>query len=93
MGYQVGRIYTGGPVNTQAASFSGYTVENIFQVRHGESLKEFIMVEVGFEPTTQKTHGLPTTPFVKVIGRGNRVPPTGLPIEQVLGEYSLSLPS
>ena len=29
----------------------------------------------------------------KVIGRGHRVPPAGLPIEQVLGEYSLSLPS
>ena len=26
----------------------------------------------------------------KVIGWGNRVPPTGLPIEQVLGEYPLS---
>ena len=29
----------------------------------------------------------------KVIGWGHRVPPAGLPIEQVLGEYSLSLPS
>ena len=29
----------------------------------------------------------------KVIGCGHRVPPAGLPIEQVLGEYSLSLPS
>ena len=25
------------------------------------------MVDVGFEPTTQKKHGLSTTPFVKVI--------------------------
>ena len=25
------------------------------------------MVDVGFEPTTQKTHGLSTTPFVKLI--------------------------
>ena len=25
------------------------------------------MVDVGFAPTTQKTHGLPTTPFVKVL--------------------------
>ena len=33
---------------------------------HGESLKKFIMVDVGFEPTTQKTHGLSTTPVVKV---------------------------
>ena len=24
------------------------------------------MVDVGLEPTTQKTHGLSTTPFVKV---------------------------
>ena len=28
--------------------------------------------------------------FVKLIGGGHRVPPAGLPIEQVLGEYSLS---
>ena len=27
---------------------------------------------------------------VKLIGGGHRVPPAGLPIEQVLGEYSLS---
>ena len=26
----------------------------------------FIMVDVGFEPTTKKTHGLSTTPFVEV---------------------------
>ena len=26
------------------------------------------MVDVGFEPTTKKTHGLSTTPFVKVVG-------------------------
>ena len=37
----------------------------------GESLKKFIiMVDVGFEPTTQKTHGLSTTPFVKVVVEG-----------------------
>ena len=39
----------------------------IFQVRHGESLKKFIMMDVGLEPTTQKNHGLSTTPFVKVL--------------------------
>ena len=33
---------------------------------------------------------LPSTPHVKLIGGGHRVPPAGLPIEQVLGEYSLS---
>ena len=34
---------------------------------------------------------LPTTPYCKSIGRGHiRVSPAGLPIEQVLGEYSLS---
>ena len=77
----------------QAVSFPGYAGESIFQVRHGESLKKFIMVDVGFEPTTQKKHGLSTTPFVKEIRKGHRVPPAGLPIEQVLGEYSLSLPS
>ena len=39
----------------------------IFQVRHGESLKKFIMVDVGLEPTIKKKHGLSTTPFVKVL--------------------------
>ena len=39
----------------------------MFQVRHGESLKKFIMVDVGLEPTTQKTHVLLTTRFVKVL--------------------------
>ena len=33
---------------------------------------------------------LPTTPHVLIKGGGHRVPPAGLPIEQVLGEYSLS---
>ena len=28
-------------------------------------MKKFIMVDVGFEPTTQETHGLSTTPFIK----------------------------
>ena len=59
--------YTGGPVNIRAVSFPGDTGENTFQVRHGESLKKFIMVDVGVEPTTKKTHGLSTTPFVKVL--------------------------
>ena len=49
----------------QAVSYPGDTGESIFQVRHGESLKKFIIVDVGFEPTTQKKHGLSTTPFVK----------------------------
>ena len=31
-----------------------------------------------------------TVKDVKLIGGGHRVPPAGLPIEQVLGEYSLS---
>ena len=31
-----------------------------------------------------------TVDHSKVIGRGHRVPPAGLPIEQALGEYSLS---
>ena len=59
--------YTGGPVNIQAVSFPEYTRKSVFQVRHGGSLKKFIMVDVGPEPTTQKTHGLSTTPFVKVL--------------------------
>ena len=33
---------------------------------------------------------LPTTPSCNDIGRRHRVPPAGLPIEQVLGEYSIS---
>ena len=40
----------------QAVSFPGYTGESIFQVRHGENLKKFIMVDVGLEPTTQRSH-------------------------------------
>ena len=31
--------------------------------------------------------------LVKLKGGGHRVPPAGLPIEHVLGEYSLSFPS
>ena len=42
-------------VNIQAVSFPGDTGESIFQVRDGgASLKKFIMVDVGFEPTTPK---------------------------------------
>ena len=48
------------------------------------------MVDVGFEPTTPKNHGLSTTPFVKDLGWGHRVPPAGLLIEQVLDEYVLT---
>ena len=39
--------YTGGRVHTQAVSFPGYTGKNIFQVRHGECLKKFIIVDGG----------------------------------------------
>ena len=39
--------YTSGPVNIQAVSFPGDTRESIFQVRHGESLKEFVVVDGG----------------------------------------------
>ena len=49
----------------RAVSFPGYTGEDIVQVWHGESLNKFIMVDVGLGPTTQKSHGLSTTPFVK----------------------------
>ena len=42
-----------------------YTGQSIFQVRHGESLKKFAMEGVGFEPTTQKKHGLSTTPLLR----------------------------
>ena len=54
----------GGPVDIQAVSFPGYTGESIFQVR-GKSERVYSMVDVGLEPTAQKTHGLSTTPFVK----------------------------
>ena len=50
----------------QAGSFPGDTGESIFKVRHGESLKKFIMMDLGLKPTTEKTHGLSTTPFVEV---------------------------
>ena len=33
----------------------------------GENLKSLLLWIVGIEPTTQKTHGRSTTPFVKVI--------------------------
>ena len=58
--------YTGGPKlsNSRAVSFPGHTGESFFRVRHGENLKKFIMVDVGLEPTTRKTHGLSTTPFI-----------------------------
>ena len=56
--------YTGGPVNTQAVSFSGYTGEGIFQVRHGESLKSLLSWMVGIEPTTPKSNGLSTTLYI-----------------------------
>ena len=39
--------YTGGPVNIQAVSFPGETGYSIFQVRHGESLKKFVIVDGG----------------------------------------------
>ena len=54
-------------MNIQTFSFPGYTGESIFQVRHGESLEKFIMVDVELEPTILKTHGLSTTPFVKIL--------------------------
>ena len=56
--------YTGGPVNTQAASFRGDTGESIFQVRHGDSLEKFVIVDGGILPTTQQIHGLSTTPLI-----------------------------
>ena len=70
-GQQVGRIYGRTCQLSKPFRFLGITGESIFQVRHGnnngESLKKFIMVDVGFEPTTRKTHGLSTAPFVKDI--------------------------
>ena len=51
------------------------------------------MVDVEFEPTTQKTHVPADDAISKVIGWGHRMPLAGLPIDQVLGEYSLPLPS
>ena len=39
--------YTGGPANIQPVSFLGYTGESVFQVRHGYSLKMFIIIVDG----------------------------------------------
>ena len=59
--------YTGGPVNIPAVLFPGDTGESIFQVRHEERLKKYFTVDVGFEPTTQRNHGMSTKTFVKDI--------------------------
>ena len=37
--------------------FLGIPGRVFFKFDHGESLKKFIVVDVGFEPTTRKTHG------------------------------------
>ena len=53
-------------VNIQAVSFPGDAEkESIFQVRHGESLKKFVVVDGGIQTEHSKAHGLSTTPFVK----------------------------
>ena len=53
--------------NTQAVSFPGYTGGSIFQLRRGESLKKFIIVDDGIRThdSKKKKNGLPTTPVVK----------------------------
>ena len=51
VGYQVRRIYGRTCQYIQAVSFPGHTGGSIFQVRHGESLKRLVVVDVGFEPT------------------------------------------
>ena len=61
--------YTGGPVIYPSRFIPGGTRKSIFQVRHGENLKSLLLWMVGIEPTTQKTHGLSTTPFVQEIRR------------------------
>ena len=38
----------------------------MFQDRHGENLKQFIIVDGGDRTHDPKTHGLSTAPFVKV---------------------------
>ena len=62
----------GTAVNIQAVSFPGYTGEIIFQVRHGESLKQVYCFRwmVGFKPTARKNHVQPATPFVDRSSRG-----------------------
>ena len=42
---------------------------------------------------TPRSRGPADDAICKVIRGGHGVPPAGLPIEQVLGEYSLSFPS
>ena len=69
-------------------SFPGYAGESIFQVRHRESLKKFIM----YGGCGTRTH-VPKNPWsvddaiCKVIGRRHKVPSAGLPIELALEEY------
>ena len=56
--------YRGGRVNIQVVSFSGYTGESIFQVRHGKYRKSLLLADSGIRTHDPKTHGLSTTPFV-----------------------------
>ena len=59
-----------------------HPVTRAIEVSHAACKGEFFFLLV-----------LPMTPFKKGYRWGHRVPPAGLPIEQVLGEYSLYLPS
>ena len=57
-------------VNIQAVLLPGDTreKESIFQVRHGKKPEKFIIIVDGGDRTHDpKTHGLSTTPFVKVL--------------------------
>ena len=67
-GYQVVRINGRTCQLSKPFHFLGIPGRVFFKFdMDGESLKKFIMVDVGFEPTTQQKHGLSTTPSVNVI--------------------------
>ena len=45
-------------------SFPGDTTETISQVRNGESMKRFVVVDEGIGAHDPKTHGPSTSPFI-----------------------------
>ena len=52
---------------SQPFHFLGLPGRVFFKFDTGENLKSLLLWMVGIEPTTQKAHGLSTTPFVKVL--------------------------
>ena len=65
-GYQVGRIHRRTCQYPSGFISLGYRGEYFSSSTWGKSEQKYFIVDVGLEPTTPKTHGLSTTPFVKV---------------------------